>query len=149
MAGRSFRLRGVAALTFPTTAEVIHCFNRAFIEHDASSLADLIADDCVMEAREPAPDGARYEGRAECPEFCRALAEDHTIQFEPEAGVITGERATVRRRHHFGDGPTDSARGVSLTLVRDGLIVESLGYSKTTGDAPPAKTGIHGKQGKS
>ncbi|MFJ6722641.1 nuclear transport factor 2 family protein [Streptomyces sp. NPDC091259] len=64
-------------MTFPTTAEVIHCFNRAFIEHDASSLADLIADDCVMEAREPAPDGARYEGRAECLQFCRARRGPH------------------------------------------------------------------------
>ncbi|MEU7067270.1 nuclear transport factor 2 family protein [Streptomyces sp. NPDC053429] len=136
-------------MTFRTTAEVIHCFNRAFIEHDASSLADLIADDCVMEARGPAPDGARYEGRAECLEFCRALAEDRTIRFEPEAVVISGERATVRWRYHFGDGPTDSVRGVSLALVRDGLIVESLGYSKTTGDAPPAQAGNHGKQGKS
>ncbi|WP_405362058.1 hypothetical protein OG535_29945 [Kitasatospora sp. NBC_00085] len=42
-------------------------------------------------------------------------SEDRTIQFEPEAVVITGERATVRWRYHFGDGPTDSVRGVSLT----------------------------------
>ncbi|MFJ6379423.1 nuclear transport factor 2 family protein [Kitasatospora sp. NPDC092039] len=136
-------------MTFRTTAEVIHCFNRAFIEHDASLLADLIADDCVMEAREPAPDGARYEGRAECLEFCRALADDRTIQFEPEAVVVTGERATVRWRCHFHDGPVDSVRGVSLTLVRDGLIVESLGYSKTTEDAPSAEGGIHGEPGES
>ncbi|MYW41952.1 DUF4440 domain-containing protein [Streptomyces sp. SID161] len=148
-ADRSFHFRGVAALTFRTTAEVIHCFNRAFIDHDASTLADLIADDCVMEAKEPAPDGTRYEGRTECLEFCRTLAEDRTIQFEPESVVITGERATVRWRCHFRDGPTDSVRGVSLTLVRDGLIVESLGYGKTTGDAPPAKAGIQRKQGKS
>ncbi|MER6300024.1 nuclear transport factor 2 family protein [Kitasatospora sp. NPDC001539] len=136
-------------MTFRTTAEVIHCFNRAFIDHDASMLADLIADDCVMEARGPAPDGARYEGRAECLEFCRALAEDRTIQFEPEDVVVTGERATVRWRCHFHDRPTDSVRGVSLTLVRDGRIVESLGYGKSTGDAPPAEAGIHGKQRKS
>ncbi|MEU9305787.1 nuclear transport factor 2 family protein [Streptomyces sp. NPDC048269] len=119
-------------MSFRTTAEVVHLFNRAFTDHDASLLDDLIADDCVMEANQPALDGARDEGRAACLEFWRALAEDHTSQFEPEDVVIAGDRATVRWRYRFGDGPADSVRGVNLTLVRDGLIVESLGYSKTT-----------------
>lgn len=132
--------------SFRTTAEVIHRFNRAFIDHDASSLADLIADDCVMEAKEPAPEGARYEGRAACLEFCRALAEDRRGRFDPEAVIVTGERATVRWRYRFGDGPADSVRGVTLVLVRDGLIVESLGYGKTTGDLPPAGAGINEEQ---
>ncbi|WP_406346834.1 nuclear transport factor 2 family protein [Streptomyces sp. NBC_00648] len=133
-------------MSFRTTVEVVHRFNRAFIDHDASSLADLIADDCVMEAKEPAPDGTRYEGRAACLEFCRALAEDRTGRFDPEAVVVTGERATVRWRYRFGDGPADSIRGVTLVLVRDGLIVESLGYGKTTSDLPSAGAEIHGKQ---
>lgn len=123
-------------MSFRTTAEVVHCFNRAFLEGDTSSLAELIAEDCVMEARGPAPDGARYEGLAACLEFCRALAEDRAGRFEPEAVVVTGERATVRWRYRFGDGPADSVRGVSLVLVRDGRIVESLGYGKTSGDVP-------------
>ncbi|MES9524463.1 nuclear transport factor 2 family protein [Streptomyces capoamus] len=132
-------------MSFRTTAEVVHRFNRAFIDHDSSSLADLIADDCVMEAKGPAPDGTRYEGRAECLEFCRALAEDRRGRFDPEAVVITGERATVRWRYRFGDGPADSVRGVNLVLVRDGLIVESLGYGKTTSDAAHPGAGIRGE----
>ncbi|GAA3101016.1 nuclear transport factor 2 family protein [Streptomyces echinatus] len=123
-------------MSFRTTAEVVHRFNRVFLEGDTSSLAELIAEDCVMEARGPAPDGARYEGLAACLEFCMALAEDRAGRFEPEAVVVTGERATVRWRYRFGDGPADSVRGVSLVLVRDGRIVESLGYGKTTGDVP-------------
>lgn len=132
-------------MSFRTTAEVVHRFNRAFIDHDSASLADLIADDCVMEAKGPAPDGTRYEGRAECLEFCRALADDRRGRFDPEAVVITGERATVRWRYRFGDGPADSVRGVNLVLVRDGLIVESLGYGKTTSDAADPGAGIRGE----
>ncbi|MFF1560877.1 nuclear transport factor 2 family protein [Streptomyces sp. NPDC058279] len=135
-------------MSFRTTAEVAHRFNRVFLDRDTSPLAELIADDCVMEARSPAPDGARYEGAA-CVEFCRALAEDRAGRFEPEAVVVTGERATIRWRYHFGDEPTDSVRGVSLVLVRDGRIVEAFVYGKTPGDAPPAGTGINGKQRKS
>ncbi|MEU9074103.1 nuclear transport factor 2 family protein [Kitasatospora sp. NPDC048538] len=118
-------------MSFRTTSEVVHRFNRAFIEHDASLLADLVAEDCVAEVTWPAPDGTRYEGRAACLALWRALAEDRTWRFEPEAVVITGERATVRWRHHYGDGPGDTVRRVHLTLVRDGLIVECLGYSKS------------------
>ncbi|WP_395298407.1 nuclear transport factor 2 family protein [Kitasatospora hibisci] len=129
-------------MSFRTTAEVIDRFNRAFTEHDASLLTDLIADDCVMEANQPAPDGARYEGRTACLEFWQALADDRTTRFEPENVLISGEHATVRWRYRFGDGPTDSVRGVNLTTVRNGLIVESLGYSKTTGDVPLAADGL-------
>ncbi|GAA4879430.1 nuclear transport factor 2 family protein [Kitasatospora terrestris] len=131
-------------MSFRTTAEVVHRFNRAFLHHDVSLLADVLADDCVMEAKQPAPDGARYEGRAACLEYCRALAEDPSRQYEPEAVVVTGERATVRWRCRFGDDPADTVRGVTLALVRDGLIVEALGYSKTSAGAPPVGDGHPG-----
>ncbi|MFE3453642.1 nuclear transport factor 2 family protein [Nonomuraea sp. NPDC059194] len=121
-----------------TTAEVIDRFNRAFVDHDPALLTDLIGDDCVMEAIQPAPDGARYEGREACLTFWQALAQDSTTQFEPEDVVVAGDRATIRWRYRFGDGPADSVRGVNLMLVRDGLIVEALGYSKTAGEVPLA-----------
>ncbi|QXJ21359.1 nuclear transport factor 2 family protein [Actinomadura graeca] len=121
-----------------TTADVIDRFNRAFVEHDPAVLNDLIGEDCVMEAIQPAPDGARYEGREDCLTFWRALAEDHTSQFAPEEVVVLGDRATIRWRYTYGDGPADSVRGVNLMRVRDGLIVEALGYSKTGGEVPLA-----------
>jgi hypothetical protein len=121
-----------------TTGDVIELFNRAFVSHDPGVLAGLIGDDCVMEAIQPAPDGARYQGREACLAFWRALAEDRTTQFELEEVTVAGERATIRWRYRFGDGPADSVRGVNLMRVRDGLIVEALGYSKTAGEVPLA-----------
>ncbi|MFF3668181.1 nuclear transport factor 2 family protein [Microtetraspora malaysiensis] len=128
-----------------TTADVIDRFNQAFVRHDPSVLADLIGDDCVMEAIQPAPDGARYVGRESCLAFWQALAEDRTTQFEPEEVVVAGDRATIRWRYRFGDGPADSVRGVNLMRLRDGLIVEALGYSKTAGEIPlAAEAGLDG-----
>src|SRR5262245_55613956 len=40
------------------TSDVIHRFHEAFARHDSSSLKDLVAEDCVMESVEPAPDGS-------------------------------------------------------------------------------------------
>ncbi|MGP3956907.1 nuclear transport factor 2 family protein [Nonomuraea sp. 3N208] len=125
-------------MSLSTTADVIDHFNRAFVDHDPAALTDLIGDDCVMEAIQPAPDGARYEGREACLTFWQALAEDRTTQFEPEEVVVAGDRATIRWRYRFGDGPADSVRGVNLMRLRDGLIVEALGYSKTAGEVPLA-----------
>ncbi|MFJ6674479.1 nuclear transport factor 2 family protein [Actinosynnema sp. NPDC091369] len=119
-----------------TTQEVIDRFNHAFLHHDAEALTDLVGEDCVMEAIQPAPEGARSEGREACLDFWRALAEDRSRQFTPEDVAVDGERATIRWRYRFGDGPHDWVRGVNLMRVRDGLIVEALGYSKTAGAAP-------------
>ena len=55
--------------------------------------------------------------------------------------VIDGDRATIRYRYRYGDGPADSVRGVNLMRVRDGQITEALGYSKT-GTAVPLATDI-------
>ncbi|MFF4986656.1 nuclear transport factor 2 family protein [Streptosporangium saharense] len=116
-----------------TTAEVIDLFNRAFVTHAPEILDDLVADDCVMEAVQPAPDGERVEGGEACLAFWRALADDRATQFSPENVTVAGDRATIRWRYRYGDGPADSVRGVNLMRIRDGLIVEALGYSKTDG----------------
>jgi hypothetical protein len=42
-----------------TVEIIIERFNHAFVAHDPVGFADLISDGCVMEAIEPAPDGAR------------------------------------------------------------------------------------------
>lgn len=122
-----------------TTAEVINQFNHAFVSHDPAALAGLIGGGCVMEAIQPAPDGERYEGREACLTFWQALVEDRTVQFEPEEVTVAGERATIRwRRYRLGPGPADLMRGVNLMRVRDGLIVEALGYSKIPGEVAQA-----------
>jgi ketosteroid isomerase-like protein len=113
------------------TAEVIERFNQAFQQHDGSGLAELIAEDCVMESIQPAPDGTRYEGYDVCLSFWQELAEDRTSSFEVEEVVVYGDRATIRWRYRFGAGDEASVRGVNLMHVRDGKIVEALGYVKT------------------
>jgi ketosteroid isomerase-like protein len=116
------------------TAEVIARFNRAFERHDASLLENLIAEDCVMESVEPAPDGTRVVGRAANLEFWRNLANNKDGAFSVEDVVVFGDRANIRWRYRFGPELSHSVRGVTLMRLRDGLIVEALGYSKT-GDA--------------
>ncbi len=116
------------------TGEIIRRFNDAFIRHEPGALDDLVGERCVMEAIQPAPDGARYEGRTACLEFWQALADDRTTQFEAEEIAVAGDRAIIRWRYRYGDGAADYVRGVNLMRVEDGRIVEALGYSKTSGD---------------
>lgn len=117
------------------TSEVVDRFNRAFLEHDPALLADLVGPDCVMESIQPAPNGTRYEGYDACLQFWQALAADRGSYFEVEDTVAIGDHATIRWRFNFGEG--QSVRGVNVMRVRDGKIVEALGYAKSPGDAAP------------
>jgi ketosteroid isomerase-like protein len=117
-----------------TTSEVIDQFNRAFVQHDASLLGDLVAEGCVMESVEPAPNGTRYEGREVNLAFWQNLASNRDGEFIPEDVVTLGEHATIRWRFRFGPGLSQSVRGVTLLRVHDGRIVEALAYAKS-GDA--------------
>lgn len=116
------------------TSEVIDRFNQAFVRHDASLLEDLIAEDCVMESVEPAPDGTRVVGRIANLRFWQNLADNRDGEFAVEDVVVFGDRANIRWRYRFGPGLSQSVRGVTLMRLRDGLIVEALAYAKT-GDA--------------
>jgi ketosteroid isomerase-like protein len=112
------------------TSEVIRRFNDAFQRHDPAILIDLVAQDCVMESIQPAPDGTRYEGYEACLGFWQALATESSTSFDLEDVVVSGDRAVIRWRYRFGDGDESSVRGVNLMHVRDGKIVEALGYAK-------------------
>jgi ketosteroid isomerase-like protein len=115
------------------TTDVIRRFNDAFQQHDPTGLGELIADDCVMESIQPAPDGTRYEGYDACLGFWQALASDTTGAFDLEDVTVAGDRAVIRWRFRFGE---DSVRGVNLMHVRDGKIVEALGYAKQRVEVP-------------
>lgn len=119
------------------TLQVIQRFNQAFMQHDGSLLDDLIAEDCVMESVEPAPDGTRYVGRNACLEFWQKLANNRDGEFSDEDIVASGEHGIIRWRYRFGPGLSQSVRGVNVMRVRDGLIIEALGYVKS-GDASVA-----------
>lgn len=117
------------------TAEIMRRFNQAFRDREPAILKDLIAPNCVMESIQPAPNGTRYEGYDACLAFWEVLAKDPVAYFDVEDIVTMGDRATIRWRFNFGSG--DSVRGVNLMHVRDGLIVEALGYAKIPGQSAP------------
>jgi ketosteroid isomerase-like protein len=113
-----------------TTSEVIRRFNEVFQQHDPSALPELVAADCVIENSNPAPSGSRHVGREACVALWRRIATDPGNRFEVEEVVVTGERATIRWRLRWGVDESSSVRGVNLMRVRDGQIVEALGYVK-------------------
>jgi ketosteroid isomerase-like protein len=113
-----------------TTAEVIRRFNDAFQRHDAALLSELVAADCIIENSSPAPNGSRHEGKKACLELWGRLATSPGTQFDLEEVFVVGERAVIRWRFCWGEGERNSVRGVNVMRVRDGLIVEALGYSK-------------------
>jgi ketosteroid isomerase-like protein len=119
------------------TAELMRRFNDAFLRHEPHALNGLIADDCVMESIQPAPDGTRYEGRDACLAFWQELAADTSSHFTLEEITSAGDRAVIRWRYHYGPGQAESMRGVNLMRVRDGQIVEALGYAKVPAASNP------------
>ena len=121
-----------------STVEVMDRFNRAFVEHEAGLLVDLIAEDCVMESVQPAPTGEVVRGREACEAWWAALADDRSTQFTPEETIVAGDRATIVWTYRFGDGPDQWVHGVNVMRVTDGRIVEALGFSKTVGEVPLA-----------
>jgi len=103
-------------------------FNDVFLQHDPAALDALIAEDCVIEAVGPAPDGARHVGRAACTALWRDIATAPGTRFDLEETFVAGERATIRWRFWRADG--SSLRGVNLMRVEQGRIVEAMGYVK-------------------
>jgi hypothetical protein len=108
------------------TATVIEQFNKAFLQRAPDMLVDIIADDCVMEGVGPAPDGNRWSGYDECLAGWQSLVTDPAIRFEVEHVDVDGDRAVIRWRLHS----EEPFRGVNLMRVRDGKIIEALGYGK-------------------
>jgi ketosteroid isomerase-like protein len=112
------------------TAEVMRRFNDVFLRHDPEALPELVAADCIIENTTPAPNGARCVGRDECVAQWTQIATAAGTHFELEDVVVMGDRAIIRWRFFSGEGETNSMRGVNLMRVRDGLIVEAMGYVK-------------------
>ena len=119
-----------SAASSDATAEVIRRYNDVFQKHDASGLRDLIAEDCVIENTNPAPNGSRHVGRDACFELWQRIATTSGIWFDIEGVEVSGETATIRWRLRWGEGEDKSVRGVNLMRVRNGRIVEAQGYVK-------------------
>jgi ketosteroid isomerase-like protein len=112
------------------TAEIMRRFNEVFLRHDPSALRELVAEDCVIENTRPAPNGDRQVGRDACVALWTEIATAPGTYFVLEDTVAMGDRATIRWRFCWGEGEANSVRGVNLMRVRDGKIVEAMGYVK-------------------
>lgn len=112
------------------TLALMQRFNEAFLRHDPTLLAPLVAADCVLENTTPAPDGSRHVGRAACLAVWEGIAGNRDGWFEPEDILARGDLAIIRWRYCWGTGPADSVRGVNLMRVRAGQIVAGSGYVK-------------------
>jgi ketosteroid isomerase-like protein len=114
------------------TEAILERFNQVFLDHDPAALSELVAEDCVIENTNPAPDGSRHEGKAACIALWTHIATMAGAHFEPETLIARGDRGEIRWRLVWGPDRASSVRGVNLMRVRDGRIVEALGYVKAS-----------------
>ena len=115
-----------------STEDVLRRFNQVFLDHAPASLAELVDENCVIENIKPAPDGARTVGREACIALWTEIATTPGGFFISEDVIVMGDRGILLWRYHWGPDKTESVRGVNLMRVRDGRIVEALGYVKGT-----------------
>ncbi len=114
------------------TLELMRRFNDVFQRHDPSALPELVASNCVLENTTPAPNGERRVGRDECVALWTQIATTPGTYFVLEDTIGMGDRAIIRWRFCWGEGEANSIRGVNLMRVRDGQIIEAMGYVKGT-----------------
>jgi ketosteroid isomerase-like protein len=114
------------------TEAILLRFNQVFLDHNPAALPELVADDCVVENTQPAPDGSRHEGKAACVALWTEIATTPGAHFEPETIIARGDRGEIRWRLVWGPDRASSVRGVNLMRVRGGRIVEAQGYVKAT-----------------
>jgi ketosteroid isomerase-like protein len=112
------------------TERTMHRFHEAFDRRDAAALVDLVAEDCVIENTNPAPNGSRHVGKAACLMVWQSLIRPGAW-FTREEVSASGDRAIVKWRCHWGHGESQSIRGVNLMRVRGGQVVEAMGYVKS------------------
>jgi ketosteroid isomerase-like protein len=112
------------------TEAILHRFNDVFLKHNPAALPELVADDCVIENTQPAPDGSRHEGKSACVALWAEIATAPGMHFEPEGIIARGDRGEIRWRLVWGTDRASSVRGVNLMRVRNGRIVEAQGYVK-------------------
>jgi ketosteroid isomerase-like protein len=113
------------------TEDVMRRFHDAFDRHDTAAFVDLVADDCVIENTMPAPNGSLHVGKQACLAVWQGLAAAAGTGFSREEVWAVGERVIVRWRYRWGDGESRSVRGVNIMRVRNGRVVEAMGYVKS------------------
>jgi ketosteroid isomerase-like protein len=130
LAPDQIEILGSADSVAKTTKDIIRRFHEAFDSHDPQAMENLVADDCVVENTNPAPNGSRHVGKAACLGVWQELASSTGTGFEREEVFVVGERAVIRWRYRWGDDDTQSIRGINLMRVNGGCIVQAMGYVK-------------------
>jgi hypothetical protein len=98
-------MNDTAAMGSNETAEIIRRFNDVFLNHDPSALPELIADHCVIENTQPAPDGARQVGREACIATWKEIATTPGTHF-----TSTSKMLSLQVTAQSSDGATGGAR---------------------------------------
>jgi hypothetical protein len=133
------------------TAAVINQLNAAFLERVAETLIDLIAPDCVMEApvRGPTATSGRGTRNASSAGMGLGLPTPRSSSRSNTSMSTATESSSAA-----GSRTPQDYRGVNLMRVRDGRIVEALGYGERPQQAvssrwlvPSATSGEHHVQG--
>jgi ketosteroid isomerase-like protein len=112
------------------TEETMRRFHEAFDRHQPDLLEALVADDCVIENTGPAPVGNVSRGKAACLAVWQKLIRAPGTWFTREEVSVHEDRAIVRWRYHWGSAEDQMVRGVNLMRVRNGQVVEAMGYVK-------------------
>ena len=113
-----------------STEEVLRRFNQVFLDHEPAPLAELVAEDCIIERANPGRDGARLTGREACVALWTNIATTPDAFFVLEDVIVMGDRGVILWRFQKGRDEAGAVRGVNVMRVRDGRIVEALGYVK-------------------
>jgi ketosteroid isomerase-like protein len=106
---------------------IVNAFGAAWEAHDLDATLALVADHCVFESTQPAPDGVRYVGRDAIREAWRPIFDDMQSVFEAEETIAMTDRVVQRWRYSWAGG---HVRGVDIFRVGDGLVSEKLSYVK-------------------
>src|SRR4051812_22282084 len=117
---------GELGRTSTQTREVLRRYHDAFRNHRPDELAVPVADDCILEN----VDGSRHEGKSACLAVWQGIARAADRRFEHEEIFVAGDRIVTRWRLRWGDGESQSLRGINFMRVKNGKFVEAYGYAK-------------------
>jgi len=116
-----------------SATRVVLDFCEAFNRKDAGAMTRLMSEDCVLETRDPAPDGTVYLGRAAAAGYWQALfRETPGVHLEIEEVFGMGLRCALRWKLAWAGAGGEAAhlRGIDVFEMREGLIHRMFTYVK-------------------
>ena len=108
-------------------------FYAAVNGRDVAAMRQLMSDDCLLETRDPPPEGSVIAGQEAVIGYWEAFFhESPEAKMEIEEVFGLGMRCVLRWRWAWEEeaGARGTLRGVDIVRVKGGLISEILTYSK-------------------